>query len=178
MVPTTDTIPGSDPVDALAAGGEFDRAVEAIADRHATERSHGAMWRTHHHHDQYDRCVMIRGRHVCRRCITLYPTSLAVAALSLAGVVLWPVQYDLWLIWGLCLPATMDFVLEQAGVVRYSARRQVWVTALVALALGRGFAYELDTRWSWEFWGPVLAFGFVWFMAALVGNRRTGRRSG
>jgi len=168
-------MPIATPGDGLAAGEEFDRAVEAIAARRATERSRESMWRTHHHRDQYDRCVVIRGRHVCRRCITLYPTSLTVAALSLAGVVLWPVQYDLWLIWGLCLPGTVDFALEQAGVVRYSARRQVWVTVLVALALGRGFAYELDSRWSWEFWGPVLVFGATWFAAAVIGSRRSGR---
>jgi len=130
------------------------------------------MWRTHHHHDQYDRCVLIRGRHVCRRCTTLYPISLSVAALYLVGVVLWPVEYDLWLIWGLCLPGTADFVLEQIGVIKYSARRQVWVTALIALALGRGFAFELESRWSWEFWGPVLVFGTTWFVSAVIANLR------
>ncbi len=174
-MPQSDTMPIAVPADALAAGGEFERVAEAMAEHRRAEESRRAMWRTHHRHDQYDRCVTIRGRRVCRRCITLYPTSLVVAALSLAGVVLWPVQYDLWLIWGLCLPGTLDFVLEQTGVVRYSARRQVWVTLLVALALGRGFAYEIQSRWSWEFWGPVLVFSTAWFVAAVVGSRRSGR---
>ncbi len=174
-MPHTDAIAIAAAVDALATGGEFDRVAAAMAQRHKAEESRRAMWRTHHHHDQYDRCVTIRGRLVCRRCIALYPTSLVVAALSLTGVVYWPVQYDLWLIWGLCLPGTLDFILEQTGVVRYSARRQVWVTVLVALALGRGFAYELQSRWSWEFWGPVLVFGTTWFVAAVAGGRRSGR---
>jgi len=155
----------------------FDRAVEEINQRKAVDESRRTMWRTHHHHDQYDRCITIGGRHYCRRCTTLYPTSLTVAALSLIGVVLWPVQYDLWLIWGLCLPGTADFVLEQIGVIRYSARRQVFVTALIALALGRGFAFELESRWSWEFWGPVLVFGTAWFVAAMIGDRRHGHQS-
>jgi len=146
-----------------------------IADRRADEEARRVMWRTHHHSDQYDRCVVIGGRHVCRRCLTLYPTSLVVAALSLIGVTLWPAQYDLWLIWGLCIPASIEFVLEQIGVVRYSARRQIWVTVLVALALGRGVAFELETRWSWEFWGPVLVFSTAWFVAAVAGSRRSVR---
>lgn len=150
---------------------QFERAVEAINQRRELDESQRVMWRTHHHNDQYDRCVMIRGRHVCRRCITLYPASLSVAALSLLGVVLWPVQYDLWLIWGLCLPGTAEFALEQLGVIRYSARRQILVTVLIALALGRGFAFELESRWSWEFWGPVLVFGTAWFAAAMIGGR-------
>ena len=49
----------------------------------------------------------------------------------------------------------------------YSARRQIVVTALVALAIGRGLAYEIDDRWSWNFWGPVLVFGSTWFAAAV-----------
>jgi len=171
-VPDADTITPPGSTAGMVDDSRFDRAVEAIRQQNDIDDSRRAMWRTHHHHDQYDRCVMIRGRHVCRRCITLYPTSLAVAALSLLGVVLWPVQYDLWLIWGLCLPGTADFVLEQTGVVRYSARRQILVTVLIALALGRGFAFELESRWSWEFWGPVLVFGTAWFVAAVIGNRR------
>ncbi len=160
-VPETDTMPDA-----------FDAAAQAIATRRAEEASARAMWRTHHHSDQYDRCVMINGRHVCRRCITLYPTSLLVAAISLAGVIIWPTRYDLLLIWGLSIPGTIEFVLEQLGVLRYSPRRQILVTFLVALALGRGFAYELDSRWSWEFWGPVLVFGSTWFAAAMIGHRR------
>jgi len=164
-VPLTDTTP--DAFDVAAAAIAARRAEEASA-----EASGRAMWRTHHHPNQYDRCVTINGRHVCRRCITLYPTSLLVAVISLAGTVLWPERYDLWLIWGLSVPATIEFVLEQIGILRYSPRRQILVTFLVALALGRGFAYELDARWSWEFWGPVMVFGSTWFAAAMAGRRR------
>ena len=73
------------------------------------------------------------------------------------------------------MPATVDFVLEQLGVIRYSARRQVAVTLLLAPALGSGFAHELDDTWSWKFWGPVLVLSTIWFVAALAGRRRRNR---
>lgn len=157
-----------------AAQSAFDDKLADMARRDGERRAGREMWHAHHWPDEYDRCVAIGGRHVCRRCLTLYPLALTVAALSLAGVVLWPESLDLWLIWGLCIPATLDFVLEQLGVIRYSARRQVVTTALLAPALGRGFGHELDDAWSWEFWGPVLTFCSIWFIATLVGRTRAG----
>ena len=109
---------------------------------------------------------------MCRRCLTLYSSSLLVAVLVLAGVTVFPARVELLLIWGLCLPATVDFVGEQLGWFPYSARRQLIVTLTLGPALGVGFAAELDDRWSWEFWGPVLVFCTVWFVAAMVGRRR------
>ena len=155
-----------------AAQARFDAVVGEIEQRQESRRADREMWHAHHWPDEYDRCVVIAGRHVCRRCLTLYPVAIAVAVLSLAGVVLWPHSLDLWFIWGLCLPATADFVLEQLGVIRYSVRRQGVTTALLAPALGRGLGHELAQTWSWEFWGPVLTFCTIWFFAALAGRRR------
>ncbi|GJM39329.1 MAG: hypothetical protein DHS20C19_26960 [Acidimicrobiales bacterium] len=151
----------------------FEQKLAEIAEREDAERARKAMWRAHHHADQYDRCVVIGGKHWCRRCLTLYPVTAMFAALSLAGIVLWPDSLDLWFIWLPCIPATLDFVLEQLGVIRYSARRQFLTTLLVAPALGRGFGHELDDSWSWEFWGPILCFCTIWFVAAVIGHRRT-----
>lgn len=150
----------------------FDAALSEIEKRQAEERAHAGMWLSHHWPDEYERCTVIRGRHVCRRCLTLYGSSLLVASMVLAGVAVFPASVELWLIWGLCLPATVDFVGEQLGWFRYSARRQVAVTLVLGPALGVGFAHELVDRWSWEFWGPVLVFCTVWFVAALVGRAR------
>lgn len=155
--------------DAQAA---FDDKLASMAARERDRRASRQMWHAHHWPDEYDRCVTIGRRHVCRRCLTLYPASLAVAVAYLAGVLLWPVALDPWLIWALCLPATADFVLEQTGAIRYSARRQVVTTALLAPALGRGMGYELDDSWSWEFWGPVLTFCTIWFAATMAGRAR------
>ncbi len=150
----------------------FDAKVSEIAQQEVSRRAAREMWHAHHWPEEYDRCVTIAGRHVCRRCLILYPAALVVAVLSLAGITLWPPALDLWFIWGLCIPATGDFVLEQLGVIRHSPRRQVATTALLAPALGRGFGHELAQTWSWEFWGPVFTFCTVWFVAALVGRHR------
>ncbi|HET6663331.1 MAG TPA: hypothetical protein VFG94_03700, partial [Acidimicrobiales bacterium] len=34
---------------------------------------------SHHWPDEYDRCVTVGGRKVCRRCLVLYPTALVSA---------------------------------------------------------------------------------------------------
>ncbi len=156
-----------------AAQAAFDQKLAAMADKEADHRAGQQMWHAHHWPDEYDRCVMIGDRHVCRRCLTLYPAAIAVAFAYLGGLLLWPRSFDPWLIWALCIPATADFVLEQTKVVAYSARRQVITTALLAPALGRGMGYELDDSWSWEFWGPVLVFCTTWFAATLAGRART-----
>ena len=165
------TTTDAEPLDPVARR-RFDAALDAIAAREARRRAERALWHAHHWPDEYDRCVTVRGRPVCRRCLTLYPLALFTAVLSLAGVVLWPSALDLWLIWGLCLPATLDFVLEQLRVVTYSARRQVITTALLAPALGRGFGHELADRWTAEFWGPVFTFCTIWFVATTIGRMR------
>jgi len=138
------------------------RSVEELA-----KRARRRLWLTHHWHNEYDRCTIIHGRHVCRRCLVLYPLGLAVAVAALAGLQPWPQGADPWFIWMLCIPATLDFLAEKLFDVGYSAKRQVVVTALVAVGFGRGLAYEIDDRWSWLFWGPVLVYGGVWFAAAV-----------
>jgi hypothetical protein len=154
------------------AQAAFDRKLETIEQRRMDQLAERAMWRTHHWPEEYDRCTTIAGRPVCRRCLTLYPAAIAVGIAFLLGWSLWPAAADPWLIWALCLPATADFVLEQTGTVDYSVRRQVLTTALLAPAVGRGLGYELTDSWSWEFWGPVLTFCTLWFVAATAGPLR------
>lgn len=151
---------------------EFNRAVAAFNDRKTQHRASRDMWLAHHWPEEYDRCVVIGGRHVCRRCLLLYPIALLVAVVSLTGHPPWPDSLDLWLIWGLCVPATVDFVAEQIGFVRYSAARQMIVTLIMAPALGQGFSHELDDSWSWEFWGPVLVFCTLWFVSTAATRSR------
>jgi len=147
-------------------------ATVASIDARESERVGGrAMWHAHHWPDEYDRCTMIGGRPVCRRCLTLYPLAVVVAVASLLGLPPWPEAFDVWFIWTLCAPATLDFVGEQLMLIRYSTRRQVSTTAILAPAFGRGLAHELDDSWSGEFWGPVFTFCTIWFFAALAGRR-------
>ena len=131
------------------------------------------IWRMHHWANEHERCAVVAGRHVCRRCLTLHPIAIAIMVAALAGVHPWPERLDVWFIWLLCIPATAEFVAEKLFHVAYSGRRQIAVTALVGLGLGRGLAYEVDDQWTWYFWGPVLVFGSIWFLAAVTRARNT-----
>ena len=150
----------------------FAEAVGAMEQRRREDDARRWVWLSHHHIDQLDRCVVIRGRHVCRRCLTLYGISTVIAVLALAGLPPWPARLDTVMIWGLSIVGTAEFVSEQVGWTTYRPWRQVAATAVVALAFGRALAYELDDRWDWYFWGPILVFGTIWFVASRIGDRR------
>lgn len=131
------------------------------------------MWLAHHWPDEYqERCVTIGSRHVCRRCAALYPLGLAVALLSLAGLPPWPTSIDPWPIWLLSIPATVAYCTEAIGLVRYNPKVQVATTLIAAVAFGHALSYELDERWSPEFWGPISIFGGIWFVFTALGWQR------
>ena len=153
----------------------FAAKVIEIQHRDAHERARREMWLAHHWPAHYERCVVIAGRHVCRRCLALYPLTLVVAFAAVGGLLLWPRRFDPELIWLLSIPGTIEYVAEQLGVLRYRARRQFVATALTAIPLGRGMSYEFDHRWSWYFWGPLLVFGTIWFAATIIGRRTQSR---
>lgn len=131
------------------------------------------MWLSHHFPDQYDRCVRVGDRHVCRRCLALYPLTFAVMVASLFGP--WPGALDRWVLVLLPLPSVVEFVLEHLGVIRYQPLRQVLLTIPLAIALGRGFALYVRDPASRLFWGVVLVYGAVCVTAAVVRARRAGR---
>jgi hypothetical protein len=105
----------------------------------------------------------------------LYPLTIAVALAALGDMLLWPRRFDPELIWLLSIPGTLEYVAEQLGMLRYHARRQAIATALTALPLGRGLSYEFEQRWSWYFWGPLIVFGTIWFVATAIGRRSRTR---
>ena len=159
---------------------DVDAAFDAVATRRVETAEHDharkALWLAHHWPERYDRCIMIGSRHVCRRCTWFYSISFAVAALGLAGISPWPTSWDLALVWLLSIPATIEFIAGELGLISYDARRQTIVTAILAPAVGRGMAAELQDQGSWLFWGPVLVFGTTWFVFAVIGwFRRTGQ---
>jgi hypothetical protein len=153
----------------------FTAKVVEIENRNTQERARRGMWLTHHWPEHYDRCAVIAGRHVCRRCLVLYPLTLTVAFATLAGLLLWPRSLDPELIWLLSIPGTIEYAAEQLGLLKYRARRQIAATALTAIPLGRGMSYEFDQRWSWYFWGPLLVFGTIWFATTIIGRRTRSR---
>jgi hypothetical protein len=152
-------------------------AFEAkLAELAAREREHVGrknMWLAHHWPEHYaERCIVLGGRHVCRRCASLYPLGLLVAVLSAGGSLPWPDGVDPAAIWLLSIPATVAYCAEAVGLIAYRPWVQVTTTLLAALAFGRALGYELLERWSPEFWGPVAVFGGIWFFATTVGLTR------
>lgn len=118
------------------------------------------LWLSHHWPDEYDRCVVVRGRRVCRRCLVLYPSSL-VAALVLGLVASWPERLDPWFLWLLPLPAVVEFVAEQLRLIRHSPVRLVVLTIPLAAACGRLYVRYLDEQGDDLVWGVVAAYGLA-----------------
>ena len=149
---------------------EVDAAFAEVTERRAAaavhDRAWKSLWLAHHWPHRYERCTVIRGRHVCRRCLWFYGTSLLTLGAAWLGASPWPASWDVMMVWLLSLPATAEFAGGELGWWRYDARRQVVVTSVLGLAVGRGFYAELTNPGSWTFWGPVLVFGTLWFAVA------------
>lgn len=116
------------------------------------------LWLAHHASGQYDRCVVVGGRHVCRRCLVLYPVALSVLTLAVVGL-RWSAALDPWVVVLLPLPAVVEWWLEHLGRVRYSPTRQVAVTTLLGLGLGGALVRYLERPTDPLFWGVVLVYG-------------------
>lgn len=134
------------------------------------------MWLAHHWPEDYERCVVLAGRHVCRRCLVLYPLALAVMLLALGGVRP-PGWGEVAVLVLLPVPAVVEFVAEHLGGLRYSPRRQVAVTVPLAVALGTGFARYLERPGDLLFWAVVAGYGGLCLGVALWSGRRAGARS-
>jgi hypothetical protein len=154
----------------------FAAGVERLRARELEATGRRQLWHAHHWPSEYaTHCVAAGGRHWCRRCLALYPLGFLVAVLSALGLPPWPPSADPTLIWVLCLPGTVAFVGEAIGVFGYRPRWQVGATLVTALAFGRGLGYELEQRWSPEFWQPVAVFGGIWFLASVFRIQTTRR---
>lgn len=149
---------------------ELDQAFAEVAERRATtaaqDEGRRQLWHAHHWPHRYERCTTIGRRHVCRRCLWFYSIAFVTLFASWAGMSPWPIAWDTKLVWLLSIPATVDFVGGEIGRWSYNATRQIVVTSILGLAVGRGFAAEVDNPGSWTFWGPVLVFGSIWFFVA------------
>lgn len=130
------------------------------------------MWLSHHWSDAYDRCAVIAGRHVCRRCLFMYPVAAVAAVVASVGP-WWPRDLDPVLIPLLPLPAVVEFVLDNLGVWRYSPVRQAVLTSIGALAAGAGYVRYLDRPGDPLVWATILGYGAICCTAAYVAHRRS-----
>ncbi|HKY77465.1 MAG TPA: hypothetical protein VJS45_15055 [Acidimicrobiia bacterium] len=128
------------------------------------------MWLSHHDPSGYDRCVLVAGRQVCRRCLVLYP--LAFVVLVVAQVSGWSGSSEALALVALPLPAVIEFVLEHRGVIRYSPIRQMLVTIPLAVALGAGFDRYLDRPGDVLFWSVVVGYTALCLWSAMAGRAR------
>ncbi len=135
-----------------------------------------ALWLSHHWPEDYDRCVRIGHRHVCRRCLWFWPTCLATMMLTLAGL-RWPDALDPWLVALLPVPVVIEWWGEHLGLIRYSAARQVPLTLLAAPAVGVGLARYLEHPGDRLFWGVVATYAVLCLVPFLIGPRLTRDRT-
>lgn len=125
----------------------------------------GSRLLSHHPPEAHERCVLVAGQPVCRRCLALYPLTLGVMGLQWTPL-RFEAEHASWLL-GLGLPATLDFVLEQVGKRRYHPSRVQLSSSLLALPLGYGFSrYVRDPADGW-FWQLVLGYGVPCLLALL-----------
>lgn len=128
------------------------------------------IWLAHHWPDQYDRCVLIGGRHVCRRCAVMYPIAFVVAALAVAGRAV-PDPWSQVALVLLPLPALVEFVGEHRGAWTYAPRRQSVLGALQGLGMGVGFGRYLESPADPWFWAVGVTYSAVALVAALTARR-------
>jgi len=128
------------------------------------------MLLAHHHDDQRERCAVVAGRDVCRRCLALYPVLLATmiaVALGVGDAV--PAAWRDPLVWLLPLPAAADYVADAFGRARYAPTRQVSVTVPLAVAGGAGFAWEQQAPGTVTFWVAVVVYGLAALAVTVAG---------
>jgi hypothetical protein len=135
------------------------------------------MWLSHHWPADYDRCAVVAGRHVCRRCLVLYPAALVAALLASTGAT-WPDRFDVALCWLLPLPAVIEFVGEQLGWLRHRPARLVVTTLFLAAACGNLYARYLDHPGDGLVWAVVIVYAGICLAAALVSGTRSRRSPG
>lgn len=147
--------------------------MRTTTDQDGTSPSYLAL--SHHWPEEWDRCAVIRGRHVCRRCLTVWPVAVIAMAAALLGVT-WPATWDVALLLLLPVPAVADFAADQLGAAKHSAARQVWTNVPAAWAFGVGLARYMSDQSDPVFWGVCLVYGVVTFALLLAGTLRRSRR--
>ena len=129
------------------------------------------MWLSHHDADHLDRCVVVGGRHVCRRCAVLYPLAVVVAVAQITGVV--PGTLGLAVMWVAPIGVVGEWIGEHLGGWAYRPRRQLALTAVAALGLGVALGRHARHPFELAAILPMLTFAAVCLAAWFAGARRS-----
>ena len=124
------------------------------------------MWMAHHWPSDYDRCVRLGGRHVCRRCAVLYPVAAAVTLAGLVGG-----ATAAWVPWAMLLlpvPTVVEWCAEHVAGAPHHPRRLVAGTLVAAPALGLGLARYLRDQGDPWFWLMAVGWSLVCLVAAVA----------
>ena len=148
-----------------------DEAGMALDPRDDPPLADTPMWLSHHWPDAYDRCAVVGGMHVCRRCLVLYPVALVTGVLISLGS-WWPDALDPWVLWLFPLPGVIEFVLDNLDLIEYSPRRQVILSAGGAVAAGVGYSMYLQDTFDPVVWAVVGVYTTVCVLGVVVGWRR------
>ena len=104
-------------------------------------------WLSHHPPEELDRTWHLGGRHVCARCLGLYPV--LVGGIALQVLLATPLRLPLEGLWGvvLALPAILDWGY---GRLRPHAGTNAWRTltgVLLGVALARSLYVHFQRPW-------------------------------
>lgn len=129
------------------------------------------MWLSHHWPSGYDRCAVVGGMHICRRCLVLYPVALVTGIVLSVGS-WWPHGIDVWVLWLFPLPGVIEFVLDNMGAIEYSPVRQMVLSAAGAVAAGVGYVRYLNHTTDPLVWTVVGVYTAVCVAAVVIGALR------
>jgi hypothetical protein len=132
------------------------------------------IWLSHHYPDQYDRCVRVGSRHVCRRCFWMYPVAFAIGIAAAAGYEL-PSPWSQLVLVLFPLPALVEFVGEHRGLWDYTPTRHAVLSFLQGIGVGVGFGRYLDNHTDLWWWGIGTLYSLIALAAALTGKRPDDR---
>ncbi|MFN8050094.1 MAG: GNAT family N-acetyltransferase [Acidimicrobiales bacterium] len=152
-----------------AASGRVQDSPEG-ADRSSMSTATSPLWLSHHDADGLDRCVVVGGRHVCRRCAVLYPLAVAVAVAQVAGAI--PATVGVWVMWLAPVGVVAEWVAEHLAGVGYRPARQVVLTAIAAPSLGIALGRHARHPFEAAAVAPMLVFASVCLVVWFVGAQR------
>jgi len=162
---SSDRFDDDEPLDPYVPLSEEPRSVGPVADT--------PMYLSHHWPEDYDRCAVVGGLHVCRRCLVLYPVAFVTGvAISLGSW--WPDGIDPWVLWLFPLPGVIEFVLDNVGVIDYEPKRQMWLSGAGAIAAGVGYSRYLEDTFDSTVWAVVAVYTTICVLGVIIGHRRKG----